>query len=107
MRKCITLLIIVSCIYFYQSTIILADEQEKETTDESVKYVTLDGQDEGITIKEIRLWKDYNNRMSGVATTASHGEKVTFIRREGDGVLVETKNKIRGWVTYYFVKEFK
>lgn len=73
------------------------------------RFVTLDGYDAatGITIQKINLWKDYNNRRAGISATAQHGEKVKLIRREGDGVLVETKAGKRGWVTYYFIKEFK
>ncbi len=72
-------------------------------------YVTLDGYDKdaGITVRDINLWKNYNDRNQGVAGTAKHGEKVKYIRRAGDGVLIELSNGTQGWVTYYFIKEFK
>ena len=75
-------------------------------------YVTMDGvdttgKDLKYIVSKINLWKDYNNRGAGVTGSVSHGEKVKLLRREGDRVQIETKDKIKGWVTYYFIKEFK
>ena len=81
---------------------------KEEPKPESIP-VTLDGYDPAseTTIQEIRLWKDYENRAAGVAGKARHGQKVQMIERKGDCVLIETDIGIRGWVTYYFVKELK
>jgi hypothetical protein len=72
-------------------------------------WMTLDGWDPAsqTTISPINIWKDYNDRAKGVAGTGRHGEQVRYIRRSGDGVLIETKAGVRGWVTYWFIKELK
>jgi hypothetical protein len=72
-------------------------------------YVTLDGYDKaaGITVQTINVWKDYNDRNAGTVGTGRHGEKVEVVRRSGDGVQIELSNGKRGWVTYYFIREFK
>ena len=79
------------------------------TESDSAEWVTLDGYDSasGTTVRTINLWKSYTNRSAGVATRASHGARVKKIRRSGDGILVETAQGKRGWVTYYFIKELK
>jgi hypothetical protein len=69
------------------------------------RTVTIDGTDPdvGVVIQEINLWKNYQTRTW--AGRVKHGQKVYFIKREGDGVLVETKSGLKGWVTYWFIKE--
>ncbi|MBE7546623.1 MAG: hypothetical protein K8F34_05000 [Candidatus Kuenenia stuttgartiensis] len=83
----------------------------KLSANQKEQYVTLDGYDAGtnppITIHNINLWNDYKNRSKGISVTAKHGDRVKLIRREGNGVLVETLNGKRGWVTYYLIKELK
>lgn len=80
-----------------------APEPEVATT-----TVTLDGYDSGeLVTPVINLWKDYDNRAAGVAGKAKHGQKVEMIERKGDGVLIETDSGVKGWVTYYFIKELK
>lgn len=70
--------------------------------------VTLDGCENGVlVVRKINIWRNYQNRMEGISTTAKHGEKVKLIRREGDSVLIETASGKRGWLTDYFIKEFK
>ncbi len=71
--------------------------------------MTLDGYDAraGFVVRWITLWKDHVNRAAGVSATANHGEEVKFVHREGDDVLVETRDGKRGWVDSYFIKEFK
>lgn len=80
---------------------------EKKPVPES--FVTIDGYDSAseTIVREINLWRDYQDRSMGVSVTARHGEKVKLIRRAGDGILVETKSGKQGWVMYYFIKEFK
>lgn len=71
------------------------------------RIVTIDGTDNdaGDVIQDINLWENYQTRTW--AGRVKHGQKVYFIRREGDGVLVETKSGLKGWVTYWFIKEEK
>ena len=71
------------------------------------KSGTIDGYDpasESI-IDPINLWSDYETRV--YAGKVRHGEKVKIIKRVGDGVLIEKQNGKRGWLTYFFIKEFK
>jgi hypothetical protein len=78
--------------------------QEKPIADE--KFVTIDGTDgDGTIITPINLWSNYQTR--SFAGKVNHGERVKLIRRDGDGVLIETKTGLQGWVTYFFIKEYK
>lgn len=72
-------------------------------------WLTLDGKESGGTLAatEIVLWKDRHNRDAGIAGVGRHGQTVKQIRRAPDAVLVELKDGTRGWVTYYFIKEYK
>ena len=63
-------------------------------------------EDGSIGVPIINLWDNYQTR-SRVVARVPHGEQVKFIRRSGDGILIETKSGQRGWVTYWFIKEFK
>jgi hypothetical protein len=67
---------------------------------------TVDGYDPSVgdIIDPINLWENYQTRT--YAGKLRHGEIVTLIRREGDGVLIEKNSGLRGWVTYFFIKEF-
>ena len=88
-------------------------EQPPEMSDEVKqligKDVTLDGYDAStnMTVEDINIWKDYNNRSLGISTRGKHGQKVKLLNKVGDGVEVETKDGKKGWVTYYFIKELK
>lgn len=42
-----------------------------------------------------------------MAETGRHGDRVKLIRRKGGGVLVELSHGERGWVTLYFIKEYR
>ena len=71
-------------------------------------YVTLDGTENGeLVVQEINVWKDYDNRSAGIVGVGKHGQQVKLIRRSGDGVKIELPNGTQGWVTYYFIKEYK
>ena len=72
------------------------------------RIVTMSGYDQasGTTIDPINVWDDYQTRAHVVATVRN-GEKVTLIRRSGDGVQIETASGARGWVTYWFIKELQ
>lgn len=74
-----------------------------------VRLITIDGYDPASDsiIDPINVWQDYENRDAGIVTQAHHGASVKFLRREGDGILIETADGTQGWVTYWFVKEFK
>ena len=86
-----------------------SEPESRQTELAPGQLVTLDGYDPetGVLVLRISLRKDLNSPPSGVITTLNHGESVKFIRREGDGVLVETKDDKRGWVASFFVREFK
>ncbi len=73
------------------------------------QFVSLDGYDAsvGITVLSIALWNDYRNHAAGFAGVARHGDGVKFIKRVGDGILVEISDGRRGWVDAIFIKEFK
>lgn len=71
------------------------------------RSVTMDGFDPatGTIIAPINIWKNYTDRTQGVVGTVLHGQYVTMIRQEGDGVLIQTPTGIRGWVSKSFIKE--
>jgi hypothetical protein len=73
------------------------------------QFVSLDGYDAsvGITVLTIALWNDYRNYAAGFAGAGRHGDGVKFIKRVGDGILVEISDGRRGWVDAIFIKEFK
>jgi len=75
----------------------------------AVTWLTLDGYDPqaGITVQAINLWNDHADRGAGIAGTGRHGERVQLVRRAGEGVLVKLPDGTRGWVTYYFIREYK
>ncbi len=70
------------------------------------RQLTIDGWDPASksVIDPLNLWKDYQSRT--YAGKVRHGEIVTLVKREGDGVLIETKSGLRGWITYFFIKEY-
>jgi hypothetical protein len=72
-------------------------------------WLTLDGKeaDGTLAVTEINLWKDHDNRGAGIAGVGQHGQQVKLIRRVGEGVQIELPDGTRGWVTYYFIKEYK
>ena len=89
------------------------DKVANDTVVKDVKGIVLnregfiDGYDPhtGSIIDPINVWKDYEDRT--FAGKVNHGEKVTLLRRVGDGVLIETSSGLTGWVTYFFIKDFK
>ena len=89
-----------------------SNEKDNRKSNEKIdpdygKELTMDGWDPAsqTAIDPINLWTNYENRT--YAGKVHHGEKVWYVKREGDGVLIETKSGNRGWVTYFFIKEFK
>lgn len=85
------------------------EAQSRQTELAPGQLLTLDGYDPGtgILVLRIPLRKDPDSPPSGVITALNHGESVKFIQREGDGVLVETKDGKRGWAASSFIKELK
>jgi hypothetical protein len=81
-------------------------DRKSEHNAELGRKLTVDGYDPAIggIIDPINLWENYATRT--YAGKLRHGEIVTLIRREGDGVFVQKKSGLRGWVTYFFIKEF-
>lgn len=71
--------------------------------------VTLDGYNRtsGITTHTINVLRSFSDTELDIRGTANHGETVNLIRLEGNCAFIETSKGIRGWVTAYFIKEFK
>ena len=80
--------------------------KDDEANAKDGRKVTIDAFDPatGDIIDPINLWGNYGTRT--IAGKLKHGETVTMIRREGDGVFIQKKSGLRGWVTYFFIKEF-
>ena len=83
----------------------LKDKKSKDNAGLGRK-LTIDGYDPAVgdIIDPINLWENYDTRT--YAGKLRHGEIVTLIRREGDGVFIQKKSGLRGWVTYFFIREF-
>jgi hypothetical protein len=73
------------------------------------RMVTLDGYNRtsGITTHTINVLRSFSDTELDIRGTANHGETVNLIRLEGNCAFIETSKGIRGWVTAYFIKEFK
>ena len=86
-----------------------SEPQSRQTELAPGQLLTIDGYDPetGVLVLRIPLRKDLNSPPAGVITTLNHGESVKFIQREGDGVLVETKDGKRSWAASSFIKELK
>lgn len=69
--------------------------------------LTIDGYDADSKsiIQRINLWDNYETR-ARIVGQVSHGEEVVLIKRVGDGVYVETRSGLKGWLTYWFIKEY-
>lgn len=68
------------------------------------QLVTVSGSDgQGGIIDPINVWADYKTR-SKVVAKVHPGDQVTMLRRDGDGILIETKAGDQGWVTYWFIE---
>ncbi|HEY3404957.1 MAG TPA: hypothetical protein VGK59_16320 [Ohtaekwangia sp.] len=82
-------------------------ESSKKSAASQKTSLTIDGRDPatGDIIDPLNLWANYETRT--YARKVGHGEIVTLIKREGDGVLIETESGQRGWITYFFIKEYK
>ncbi|NIQ88672.1 MAG: hypothetical protein GWN93_06155 [Deltaproteobacteria bacterium] len=73
-----------------------------------IVWLTLDGTENGeLVLTEINVWKDHENRGAGIVGVGRHGQQVKLVRRSGDGVKIELPSRAQGWVTYYFIKEYK
>jgi hypothetical protein len=57
-------------------------------------------------IDPINLWSEYYPSKKYSGKVVHHEQKVTLVRRQGDGVLIETLSGDQGWVTYFFIKEY-
>lgn len=69
--------------------------------------MTIDARDEGgVLIGPVNIWDDYASRRRIIASL-SHGTRVLFVRRAGDGVEVELPDGQHGWVSYWFIKELR
>jgi hypothetical protein len=69
--------------------------------------VTINASDgTGGTIDPINVWATYTPRGRTVARVHG-GDTVTMLRRDGDGVLIETSDGTQGWVTYWFINGLK
>ena len=69
--------------------------------------VTIDGRDtSGAMIDPINVWDNYQTR-GAVVARLHHGDTVTMLSRNGNGVQIQTSSGVRGWLTYSFIKELK
>lgn len=81
---------------------------EKQSTEQILNIPgTIDGYDPttNTTINPLNIWEDYQTRK--FAGKVNHKEKITVLKRDGDGVFIETKEGKKGWITYWFIKELK
>ena len=97
-------LVIAGCVATKQDVV-----PDKKNDGDNSNLVTIDGYDKSsrTTIKNINIWRDYNNRSKGIISIVQHGDRVKLLKRMGDAVFIETDRKQKGWVTYYFIKEIK
>jgi len=59
-------------------------------------------------IKGINVWSNYDASTRAFAGwQVEHGDTVYMIKREGDGVYIRNKNGDIGWITYFWIKEFR
>jgi len=86
-----------------------SEPQSRQTELAPGQLLTLDGLDPGtgILVLRIPLRKEPNDSSRAIVATPHHGESVKFVQRDAENVLVETKDGTRGWVSSWFVKEFK
>jgi len=76
-------------------------------TEPVVQQVTIYGYDStGYQLGEVNVWDDYARRERLVAQLHD-GDKVGMVRREKPGVLIETSDGTRGWVSEWYIKEFQ
>lgn len=68
------------------------------------QLVTVSGSDgQGGIIDPINVSETYEPRGRTVAQVHP-GDRVTMLRREGKGVLIQTSAGVQGWVTYWFIE---
>jgi len=69
----------------------------------TAQMVTINGTDEtGALIDPVNVWATYQPR-GRVVAHVRNGEQVAMLKREGDGVLIQTRDGTQGWVTYWFI----
>lgn len=51
----------------------------------------------------VNVWDDYQSR-SRVVARCKDGERVTVLRRSGDGVQIKTSGGVTGWVSDWFLE---
>jgi hypothetical protein len=99
-----------------QQKLVLAEQTRRDlqkskarSTEATTRQVTIDGYDSeaGVIVDRVNLWKSYKDRTKGIAGAVSHGDRVKMLEQSGDGVLIESRTGVRGWVTYFFIKELK
>ncbi len=54
-------------------------------------------------MKKVNVWKKYQTRE--FTGKANHGEKVTIIKKSGNGRKIRTSSGLEGWVTYWLLEE--
>ena len=70
-----------------------------------VEWVTIDARTID-PMKEVYVWKSYNERHLGTVGSCKHGVRVKLLKREGNKLFIETKNGKQGWITDWFTKEY-
>jgi len=93
---------------FVISVVGCKNSDTKPSGENNLTVVTIDAYDSasGGLIDPINVWDNYETRRK-IVDKVMHNEKVSMIKREGDGILIRTDRGREGWVTYFFIKEFK
>jgi hypothetical protein len=78
-----------------------------------MQNITFDGTDPDtgeVIVPKISIWRDYEKRDKVVAKVR-HGDTGTLIKVDGPGCKVRVreagKDSVSGWLTYWFIKEFR
>lgn len=58
-------------------------------------------------IDPINVWQKKDTPGGMIIDKVYHNEKITMLKREGRKVYIETKAKLKGWISYWFIKEFQ
>ena len=70
------------------------------------RIVTINARDEGgHLIEPLNVWRSYTDRGRGVVGVTHDGDKVGFVRQEGEGVLIQLSDGTQGWVGKGFIAD--
>jgi hypothetical protein len=58
-------------------------------------------------IDPINVWEKKEQPGGRVVAKVYHDEPIIMLKREGRKVYIETNGKVKGWISYWFIKEFQ